>query len=50
MWIRIVIGLGAFLGLSLVAAFALIRTIEAIGLQVSEVYGAEWLDDLPPTR
>jgi hypothetical protein len=50
MWIWIVIGLGAFLGPALVATFAVIRVLGTIGLEISEMYGAEWLDDLPPTR
>jgi hypothetical protein len=45
-----VIGLGAFLGLSLVVAFAVARVLGTIGLQISQMYEAEAWATLPPTR
>jgi hypothetical protein len=50
MWIWIVIGLGAFLGPSLVAAFAVARVLGTIGLQISKMYETEGWATLPPTR
>lgn len=49
MWVWIMIGVGSFLGLSLVMAFALARILGAIGRQIGGLYETEdWA--MPPTR
>jgi hypothetical protein len=48
MWI--VIGLGSFLGLSLLLGFAPARILGTIGLQISEMHEREDWTDLPPAR
>jgi hypothetical protein len=50
MWMWIVIGLGSFLGLSLVLGFALARILGTIGLQISEMHEREDWTNLPPAR
>lgn len=50
MWVWIAIGLGSFLGLSLLVGFALARVLGAIGRQLSELYETEGWATVPPTR
>jgi hypothetical protein len=50
MWVWIMIGVGSFLGLSLLVAFALARVLGTIGRQVGELFEAEDWTMLPPTR
>jgi hypothetical protein len=50
MWMWIVIGLGSFLGLSLILGFALARILGTIGLQISEMHEREDWTNLPPAR
>lgn len=50
MWVWIMIGVGSFLGLSLLMAFALARILGAIGRQVGELYETEDWAMAPPTR
>jgi hypothetical protein len=50
MWIWIAIGMGSFLGLAFLVAFALARILGKIGLQIGELYEKEGWATLPPTR
>jgi hypothetical protein len=50
MWVWIMIGVGSFLGLSLLMAFALARILGTIGRQVGEMFETEEWTMLPPTR
>jgi hypothetical protein len=50
MWVWIMIGVGSFLGLSLLMAFALARILGAIGRQIGGLYETEDWAMLPPTR
>jgi hypothetical protein len=50
MWMWIVIGLGSFLGLSLLVGFALARILGRIGFQISEMHEREDWTNLPPAR
>jgi flagellar biosynthesis component FlhA len=50
MWMWIVIGLGSFLGLSLLVGFALARVLGTIGVQLSEMHEREDWTNLPPAR
>jgi hypothetical protein len=50
MWMWIVIGLGAFLGLSLLVGLVLARILGTIGLQLSEMHEREDWTNLPPAR
>jgi hypothetical protein len=50
MWIWIVIGVGSFLGLSVVVGFALALILGTIGRQISEMQASEGWATLPPTR
>ena len=50
MWMWIVIGLGSFLVLSLLAGLALARILGAMGLQISELHTREDWTNLPPSR
>ena len=47
MWVWIVIGVGSFLGLSLLVVFALAAILGRIGREISELH--DWAM-LPPTR
>jgi hypothetical protein len=49
MWVWIAIGMGSFLGLSLVFGFALARVLGVLERQISE-YETEYWATLPPTR
>jgi hypothetical protein len=48
MWVWIVIGVGSFLGLSLLVGFAVAAILGTIGRQTSELHD-DWAM-LPPTR
>jgi len=50
MWVWIMIGVGSFLGLSLLMAFALARILGTIGRQIGGLYETEDWAMLPPTR
>ena len=50
MWFWILIGVGSFLGLSLLMGFALARILGTIGRQIGELYETENWAMLPPTR
>ena len=50
MWIWIVIGLGSFVGLSLLIGFAFARILGTIGREIGELYETETWAALPPTR
>jgi hypothetical protein len=50
MWVWIVIGLGLYLCLSLLAAFGLAAILEMIGRQISELHETDDWAMLPPTR
>jgi hypothetical protein len=50
MWVWIVIGVGSFLGLSLVVGFALAAILGTIGRQISELHQTDDWAMLPPTR
>jgi hypothetical protein len=50
MWVWIAIGLGSFVVLSLVVAFAVARILGTIGREISEMYGTEDWATLPPSR
>jgi hypothetical protein len=50
MWFWIAIGLGSFVLLSLVVAFAVARILGTIGREISELYGTEDWATLPPSR
>jgi hypothetical protein len=50
MWVWIAIGLGSFLGLSLLVGLALARILGTIGRQISELYETEQWAMQPPTR
>jgi hypothetical protein len=50
MWVWIMIGVGSFLGLSLLVGFALARILGTIGRQISGLYETEDWSMLPPTR
>ena len=50
MWVWIVIGVGSFLGLSLLVGFALAAILGAIGRQISELHQTDDWAMLPPAR
>ena len=50
MWVWFMIGVGSFLGLSLLMAFALARILGTIGRQIGALYETEDWAMLPPTR
>jgi hypothetical protein len=50
MWVWIMIGVGSFLGLSLLLGFALARILGTFGRQISGLYETEDWAMLPPTR
>ena len=50
MWVWIMIGVGSFLGLSLLMGFALARILGTIGRQIGGLYESEDWTMLPPTR
>ncbi len=50
MWVWIVIGVGSFLGLSLLVVFALAAILGTIGRQISGLYQTDDWAMLPPTR
>jgi hypothetical protein len=50
MWIWIVIGVGSFLGLSLLVGLALAAILGTIGRQISELHETDDWAMLPPTR
>jgi hypothetical protein len=50
MWIWIVIGVGSFLGLSLLVGLGLAAILGTIGRQISELHETEDWAMLPPTR
>ncbi len=50
MWIWIVIGVGSFLGLSLLLGLGLAAILGTIGRQISELHETDDWAMLPPTR
>jgi hypothetical protein len=50
MWVWIVIGLGSFLGLSLLVGLGLAAILGTIGRQISELHETDDWAMLPPTR
>jgi hypothetical protein len=50
MWVWVAIGVGSFLGLSILLAFGFARFLGMLGRQVSEMYETENWAALPPTR
>jgi hypothetical protein len=50
MWVWIMIGVGSFLGLSVLMGLALARILGTIGRQIGELYETEDWAMLPPTR
>jgi hypothetical protein len=50
MWVWIVIGVGSFLGLSLLVGFGLAAILGTIGRQISELHQTDDWTMLPPTR
>jgi hypothetical protein len=50
MWVWIVIGVGSFLGLSLLVGLGLAAILGTIGRQVSELHETDDWAMLPPTR
>jgi hypothetical protein len=50
MWIWIAIGVGSFLGLSLLVALGVAAILGAIGRQISELHQTDDWATLPPTR
>jgi len=50
MWFWIMIGVGSFLGLSLLIGLALARILGTIGRQISGLYETDNWAMLPPTR
>ena len=50
MWIWIVIGVGSFLGLSLLVGLGLAAILGTIGRQISELHETDDWAMLPPTR
>lgn len=50
MWIWILIGLGSFVGLSLLIGFAFARILGTIGREIGQLYETETWAALPPTR
>jgi hypothetical protein len=50
MWIWIMIGVGSFLGLSLLIGLALARILGTIGREIGGLYETEDWAMLPPTR
>ena len=50
MWVWIVIGVGSFLGLSLLVGFALAAILGTIGREISELHETDDWAMLPPTR
>ena len=50
MWVWIIIGVGSFLGLTLLMGFALARILGTIGRQIGGLYETEDWAMLPPTR
>ena len=50
MWVWIVIGVGSFLGLSLLVGLGLAAILGTIGRQISELHETDDWAMLPPTR
>jgi hypothetical protein len=50
MWVWIVIGVGSFLGLSLLVGLGLATILGTIGRQISELHETDDWAMLPPTR
>jgi phosphate/sulfate permease len=50
MWVWIVIGVGSFLGLSLLVGFVLARILGTLGREISELHQTDNWAMLPPTR
>jgi hypothetical protein len=50
MWVWIVIGVGSFLGLSLLVGLGLAAILGSIGRQISELHETDDWAMLPPTR
>ncbi len=50
MWVWIVIGVGSFLGLSLLVGFALAAILGTIGREISELHETDDWAMQPPTR
>ena len=50
MWVWFMIGVGSFLGLTLLMGFALARILGTIGRQIGGLYETEDWAMLPPTR
>jgi hypothetical protein len=50
MWVWIMIGVGSFLGLSLLIGLALARILGTIGREIGGLYETEDWAMLPPTR
>ena len=50
MWVWIAIGVGSFLGLSLLMGLALAGILRTIGRQISELQQTDDRTTLPPTR
>ena len=50
MWVWIVIGVGSFLGLSLLVGLGLAAILGTIGRQISELHEPDDWAMLPPTR
>ncbi len=50
MWVWIAIGVGSFLGLSLLMGLALAGILGTIGRQISELHQTDDWTTLPPTR
>ena len=50
MWVWIVIGVGSFLGLSLLVGFALAAILGTIGREISELHQTDDWAMLPPTH
>jgi hypothetical protein len=50
MWVWIVIGVGSFLGLSLLVGFAFAAILGTIGREISELQQTDDWATLPPTR
>jgi hypothetical protein len=50
MWVWIVIGVGSFLGVSLLVGFALAAILGTIGRQISQLHETDDWAMLPPTR
>jgi hypothetical protein len=50
MWVWIVIGVGSFLGLSLLVGLGLAAILGTIGRQISDLHETDGWAMLPPTR